>query len=103
MWKNKRRDNRWSFAIIDRDEYKCRYCGGNGTDPAHILRRGYRKLRYVLENGLCLCHECHFLFDSDKEFREKLIRLLIKDIFIKLGEIKDGRSTVKECRFTEVA
>lgn len=45
-----------------RDKYRCRICGGIGTEGAHIFSKGSRlDLALYLPNGLWLCAGCHTL------------------------------------------
>jgi len=50
----------FSKAIMLRDGYRCRLCGGIGTEAAHIFPKGARKdLALYLPNGLWVCSHCH--------------------------------------------
>lgn len=52
----------WRNGVFERDNFTCQVCGQVGGDlQAHHLRSWskYPDLRYVLENGLTLCVECH--------------------------------------------
>jgi len=98
----KARDKRWSLAVKEKYDYLCFYCGAEGTDPAHIIGKGRsKKTRYVLENGICLCRKCHIAFDTDQKFRKHIINVL-KDLYQKLMEVKNGRKP-EDFGFREVA
>lgn len=94
---NKERDKKWSRAIKERDNHTCKWCGMHGNDPAHILGRRYLLLRWVLENGICLCRKCHSRFDTVRLFREHVIKVVIgEELYNKLkGVIKDAGSKEK--------
>ena len=61
------------------------------------------RTRYVLENGWWSCPECHKKYDDNREFRFKLINILIgTETYFKLRDIADGKKTVRDCGYTEV-
>ena len=53
----------WRTAVFERDNYTCQHCGDNrgGNLHAHHLKSfaDFESLRYVVENGLTLCKDCH--------------------------------------------
>ena len=52
---------------------KCEWCGKRGgqLQPAHIISRKNKTLRWDLANILCLCPTCHFKAHQDPlEFAE---------------------------------
>lgn len=58
-------DIRWAHEVKLRDSWCCQKCG-EGWGPttmhieaAHIVPRRYKATRYLLENGIALCHKCH--------------------------------------------
>lgn len=54
----------WRMAVFMRDNFTCQFCGARGVYlNAHHIRSWvkYKKLRYVVENGVTLCEECHRL------------------------------------------
>lgn len=71
--RDRRRDTRhkeWSAAVLKRASYKCEICLSKGELHAHHLD-GYREFpskRYDLENGVCLCKNCHCDFHKAKGF-----------------------------------
>ena len=59
-------DVKWARVIKIRDNFTCRVCGRFGKDgvgykmeSAHIMGRGHKSTRWLLENGICLCFRCH--------------------------------------------
>lgn len=63
-----RGDKRFRQEVRARDGWRCRYCGQQfdpeaeresgeriGLEAAHIIGRGNKKVRYLVENGLSLC------------------------------------------------
>ncbi|MBP1971623.1 5-methylcytosine-specific restriction endonuclease McrA [Virgibacillus natechei] len=46
------------MKIYERDEGRCRQCGGQGEEIHHIYFKS-RGGRGVMKNGLTLCNECH--------------------------------------------
>jgi 5-methylcytosine-specific restriction endonuclease McrA len=55
----------WRLAVLLRDGYLCRSCGRacgakREAHADHIIPVAVRPdLRYVVDNGQCLCHGCH--------------------------------------------
>jgi 5-methylcytosine-specific restriction endonuclease McrA len=57
----------WKSAVLERDEYTCRFCGKNRKeDPDLVVHADHIKpfayfpeLRLNLDNGRCLCVDCH--------------------------------------------
>jgi hypothetical protein len=49
--------------IRERDGHVCRYCGGFGTDCAHIFTRGaHPNMKVDPRNAMTLCRSCHEWF-----------------------------------------
>ena len=55
--------NKWKFAVLYRDSFTCRCCGSKERVQAHHINSwaSYPEDRYVIENGMTLCHTCHTL------------------------------------------
>lgn len=58
----------WSLAIKKRDNFTCQICRStkSGQLRSHHLYnwKKYPSMRYILENGVCLCRKCHEAFHS---------------------------------------
>ena len=101
--KNKAREERLVEVLKERSEERCEYCGRLSCDAGHILPREYLKTKYVLENLLHLCRECHIKFDNNREFREKIIKVLIgQEKYNNLVKIAKGKATVGKYKYTEI-
>lgn len=65
--------NRWRTKVYERDNYTCQKCkdasGGNLIGHHIYSWAYYKKLRYVTENGITLCQNCHK--DFHKQFGKK--------------------------------
>ena len=56
----------WRSDVFQRDNWTCQTCGARGYVEAHHIKDWARfpQLRYVLDNGVALCRECHKLTDN---------------------------------------
>lgn len=68
-----KRSNATNFSIkvknemLSRDGYVCILCGSSyGLTPAHYIGRGRGGLG-IIENGACICVECHMKLDQSAE------------------------------------
>jgi hypothetical protein len=55
----------WRKQVFERDKYTCQVCGQVGGNlAAHHLDNyaKFKKLRYIVSNGICLCANCHKQF-----------------------------------------
>lgn len=58
---------KWSICIKERDNYTCQICSirGGVLVSHHLMSyHKYKDLRYDINNGICLCTECHKNFHS---------------------------------------
>ena len=63
-WAESARD-RFREGVFLRDKGKCVNCGKPGVDAHHIIeRRLFPNGGYVLDNGACLCSECHLAAEA---------------------------------------
>ena len=58
-------DAHFSMAVRSRDHHCCQYCGGPGTDSAHIYGRRSKVVRWSMDNAICLCRYHHQWFESN--------------------------------------
>ncbi|MGQ4874267.1 MAG: HNH endonuclease [Promethearchaeia archaeon] len=55
-----RKDKEWKLKIKERDDSKCQICGRTDIiNCHHIFPREIKKLRWVEDNGICLCPKHH--------------------------------------------
>jgi hypothetical protein len=64
----------WSRLVKARADHRCEVCGAKGTEAHHLIGRVNKATRYAMENGLCLCSECHRL--AHGPFRGAFLGLL---------------------------
>ncbi len=52
---------KWRKAVFERDNYKCVKCKKKGNLQAHHKKSysKYPELRFVVDNGMTLCLDCH--------------------------------------------
>ncbi len=55
-------DLAWKREILKRGNYKCAMCGSTERLEAHHIKpiKDFPDLRHELENGMCVCHQCHY-------------------------------------------
>lgn len=58
----------WRMAVFERDHFTCVWCGdntGHNLEADHIKPFAYfPELRFAIDNGRTLCHECHTKTDT---------------------------------------
>lgn len=57
----------WRSNVFTRDNWTCQTCGDSGIYlEAHHIKSWseFPEFRYILENGVTLCRECHKLTDN---------------------------------------
>ena len=68
----KKLDDLWSSLIKTDSNFTCQMCGTRDAviDPHHVIKRGHKRLRWTVNNGIALCRfKCHRLAeDKEKEF-----------------------------------
>lgn len=59
---------KWSFLVKQKFNFTCQKCGSNKNLHAHHIKswRKFPDLRFDLDNGLCLCKECHIIEHNKK-------------------------------------
>lgn len=58
-------DEIWSFAVKERDGFRCRRCGASKRlNSHHIIKRQFKALRWDVDNGITLCVG-HHTFGKD--------------------------------------
>ena len=58
-------DVHFSKAVRHRDQHRCQYCFGEGTDCAHIYGRAKKSVRWSMDNAVTLCRYHHQWFGSN--------------------------------------
>lgn len=59
---DKRLDDAWSLLVKKRAGGKCEYCRSRKTlNSHHIYSRANKSVRWIPENGVCLCAKHHAL------------------------------------------
>ena len=59
--------NEWKNKVKERDNYTCKVCGKHGGKLCSHHLDGYnwcKEKRFDVENGVCLCDECHTKFHN---------------------------------------
>lgn len=51
----------WYEAVLERDNHQCKVCGKSTNDPPHHVwpKSTHGFWRFILENGVTLCLDCH--------------------------------------------
>jgi hypothetical protein len=54
-------DEKWAFAVKDRDSWRCVICGSEIRPNAHhLIVRENHETKWDIDNGLTLCPKHHF-------------------------------------------
>lgn len=87
-WKGGQKSERWSResyhwrrAVLHRDRNRCRLCGDTSRLEVNHIKvfSKFPELRWVVANGITLCHACHVSIRGKEEAMEsKFIALLRK-------------------------
>lgn len=56
----------WRQAVYERDNFTCIWCGKTGNLNADHIKSfsKYPELRFAIDNGRALCHDCHKTTDN---------------------------------------
>ena len=81
----------WRHNISDRDDHQCQMpvaggkCGKTGKEIHHILPWSkFKSLRFVIHNGITLCHDCHLkLKNKEMIYAPLLIQAVAKQLKLK--------------------
>lgn len=59
--RNSKEYKEWRKQVFQRDFYCCKYCGSKNNINAHHIYswKLYPERRFLLENGITLCEDCH--------------------------------------------
>lgn len=76
------RESKWRHKVYKRDQYICQKCGANkggNLNSHHIYSwKNYKKLRYVVSNGITLCENCHKKFHKINGYGKNTRKQLTK-------------------------
>jgi len=76
-WRNTREYRIWRAQVIRRDK-KCQICDSIKKRQAHHINSAlyFPKERFDINNGICLCLECHKQFHNNfkRSYRQKCTR-----------------------------
>jgi hypothetical protein len=67
----------WSRAVKWDWDYRCAWCGSDGTDAHHLIDCGHHATRYELMNGMCLCRRCHDGIHTNAEMKRRFWAWLV--------------------------
>jgi hypothetical protein len=83
--KNKKEEIRknkiWKIECLKRDKFRCQICNKKvdfvTSDIHHIIRRVYKKTKYMVDNGLTLCRTCHWKIHNTIGFEDWFLESVV--------------------------
>lgn len=68
----------WRKAVLERDHYYCRLCHSRCKLEAHHIKRfsTHPEMRWDIDNGVTLCHDCHVKFRHHEEEYEDILEFI---------------------------
>lgn len=91
----KRMDDKWSKLVKIKAGYKSEYSGKTGAlNSHHIMGKPNYRLRYELENGMCLTAGEHKYIahhaDRQETLRNRVLKIRGKDFFERMEILKNS-------------
>jgi hypothetical protein len=95
----------WTRAVFKRDNNLCQRCLSQGkivsaVDAHHIIHKDRGYLRYLLNNGVALCRQCHDL-DSQGKLLKWCIEFVGEEQYYRMK--REGHASVAGDKFDEDA
>ena len=101
--KEQKRYKRWINAVLKKNYGRCSHCGKKPTGGIHhIIGRGCKKTKYVVENGIPTCFKFHRMWEKPVIERELIRKYVGVDKYNLLRKVANGIIDIKETNFTEV-
>jgi len=94
---DEQKDDAWREKVKRIHGEKCPHCGLEGS-AHHIMPRGCRGTRWIVENGYYACHKLHRTFEGDngQKRKEDAIKIYIGlELYQNLEKIKRGTATAE--------
>ena len=67
-------ESRWKKLVKEKWKGRCPHCGKTPNGGVHhIIPRGCKRTKFILENGILTCYTLHRLFEKNKDIKAELL------------------------------
>lgn len=91
-WRSSKEYRTWRVQVIRRDK-QCVICGSKKHRHAHHINSAsyFPEQRFDVDNGVCLCSECHTTYHTDfnRSYKVKVDRYNFENFLKVIKYIKD--------------
>lgn len=92
----------WEKEVARKYNNKCPHCSVEECSPHHIIPRGCKRTKNILENGIYCCNYLHRVFEGKygKKKKEKAIDIYVgRERYNNLLKIKRGLASLEDFNY----